>query len=404
MLDPELRGGAELTAKERILVVDDDDAVRALLGRILMREGYRCRMVRDAAGAMEWMQRAPYDLLVCDVLLPDGSGLDVLAWAMQEHDRMAGLMVSGLSEVTLAQRALELGAYGYMLKPFTANEVLIAVYGALRQRQSQHAQLEAHAAEGEAIRRLCVAAEHTNPQATRHIGGTSELSLLVARELRLAPRHCALIHAAAPMHDMGLVIVPPHIPLKKAPLTQLERAQMQKHAEAGYRMLAGSPHELLLVAATIAWTHHERLDGTGYPRGLSGTGIPIEGRIFGAVDVFDALLRDRPWRPRHTYTDAQEILQSGAGTLFDAEVVEALFAVSDRLASPNEGADALSLTPREREVLQMAADGSSAADIARNLTLSRATVKTHFQNIYAKLGTHDRASAVAEALRRGVIG
>lgn len=398
------------SVRERVLVVDDDTQVAAVLDRILQREGYRCTVAHDSTSAREWLGRAPYDLLFCDVHLPDGSGLDLVESSVKDYEPMAALMVSGIDEVALAQHALEVGAYGYVLKPFTTNEVLIAVLGALRHRRTEFgARHEARAAQEEIIDRLCIAIEARDPDAAPHITRTSELSLFVARELGLAPAHCALIHASTPMHDVGLVATPDDVVLKPGPLTRSERAVMERHAEIGYRFLAGSPGELLQVAATIAWTHHERVDGRGYPRGLGGDDIPIEGRIVKAADVFDALTRDRVYRPRHSREDALQLMRDGSGTEFDGDVLTALFAVEARMAHADEtpldvGASAPMLTPRERQVLQLAADGRPAAQIATSLTLSPATVKTHFQNIYAKLGTHDRASAVAEALRRGMIG
>ena len=111
-----------------------------------------------------------------------------------------------------------------------------------------------------------------------HVSGMSEHCYAIARELGMEPERCNLLRAASPMHDVGKVGVPDRILLKPAALTHGERAEMQRHAEIGYRILAGSRAELLQLAATIAWTHHERIDGSGYPRGLAGGDIPLEGR------------------------------------------------------------------------------------------------------------------------------
>ena len=108
---------------------------------------------------------------------------------------------------------------------------------------------------------------------------------------------------------------------------------MEQHAEIGYRILAGSRAELLQLAATIAWTHHERMDGSGYPRGLSGSEIPLEGRIAAVADVFDALTRDRVYRPRFSRGDALQIVTDGRGTAFDPDTVDALTAVVGRIGS-----------------------------------------------------------------------
>ena len=135
------------------------------------------------------------------------------------------------------------------------------------------------------------------------------------------------------MHDVGKVGVPDHVLLKPGALTPDERTLMQRHAEIGYRILAGSRAELLRLAASIAWTHHERLDGAGYPRGLRGDAIPIEGRIAAVADVFDALTRDRVYRPRFSREEAMEMLDDGRGTQFDPDVLDALAATLNGAAA-----------------------------------------------------------------------
>jgi putative two-component system response regulator len=131
------------------------------------------------------------------------------------------------------------------------------------------------------------------------------------------------------MHDVGKVALPDNVLFKPGALTAEERTLMQSHAEIGYRILAGSRAELLRLAASIAWTHHERLDGDGYPRGLRGDAIPIEGRIAAVADVFDALTRDRVYRRRFTREQAMEMIHDGRGSQFDPEVIDAFTATLD---------------------------------------------------------------------------
>ncbi len=158
----------------------------------------------------------------------------------------------------------------------------------------------------------------------------SEFCYAIARELELPPERCELLRAASPMHDVGKVGVPDHVLLKPGGLTPDERKLMEQHAEIGYRILAGSRAELLQLAATIAWTHHERLDGSGYPRGLSGGEIPLEGRIAAVADVFDALTRDRCYRRRFSRADALQMVADGRDRVFDPDTVDALAAIVER--------------------------------------------------------------------------
>jgi putative two-component system response regulator len=165
-------------------------------------------------------------------------------------------------------------------------------------------------------------------------GRVGAYSALVAWRLGLDDRHCDLIRRASSLHDVGKIGVADEILLKPGPLTAPERTAMQRHAEIGHDILAGSGLELLELAATIAWTHHERVDGTGYPRGLVGDEIPLEGRIVAVVDVYDALTSDRPYRSAFTAEEALDLLRSGRGTQFDPDVLGAFFATIAR--SPAE--------------------------------------------------------------------
>jgi putative two-component system response regulator len=308
--------------RERVLVVDDDPSVRVLLTHILCTEGYRCAGAESIAEARGQLADAPFDVILCDVGLPDGSGLDLVAEAVAADEQLAALVVSGLDEVALGERALQIGAYGFIVKPFTANDVLIGVLGALAHRRRELSAV--WEASSETIQRLCVAVEARDASTAAHITGMSEHCHAIARELGLGAERSELLRAASPMHDVGKVGVPDHVLLKPGPLTGDERALMERHAEIGYRILAGSSAELLRLAATIAWTHHERLDGGGYPRGLAGEEIPLEGRIAAVADVFDALTRDRVYRRRFSRDQALDMLEAERGTHFDPDVLDAL--------------------------------------------------------------------------------
>jgi putative two-component system response regulator len=316
--------GETAAVKERILLVDDDPQVLTLLQRILAREGYRCTSASTAEDASVELDRAPFDLLLCDVELPGESGIDFVERALARDVHMAALMVSGLDDVAHAERALAIGAYGYVLKPFTANDVLIAVLGALRRRRHERgAEEELRESREETIRRLCIAVEARDPDTATHVDEMSESCGRIARTLGLPAERSSLIRTASAMHDVGKIGIPDQILLKPGPLTPDERVLMQRHSEIGYRILGGSRAELLQVAATIAWTHHERWDGEGYPRGLAGDEIPLEGRLAAVADVYDALTRDRVYRPRMPHDEALSIMRDGRGSQFDSQVLDA---------------------------------------------------------------------------------
>jgi putative two-component system response regulator len=338
----------------RVLVVDDDREIRTALCRLLEGDGHETVMAADVPEARTILKREEFEVLLCDVNMPGESGLDFVRDTLVQTTDLAAVMVTGFDDPELADAALELGAYGYVVKPFRATEVLIAVVNALRRRRleienrSHRQRLEqtvsvrtralTEAVRGlerkerelqlsreETIRRLARAAEFRDRETGDHIERVSKICGIVAQHLGLDEARCELLRIASPLHDIGKIAVPDRVLLKPGPLSPDERAKMQRHAEEGYWMLTGSDQPLLDLAAEIAWTHHERFDGTGYPRGLAGVQIPIEGRITAVADVFDALTSDRVYRPALPVDEALEILREGRGSHFDPVVLDAFF-------------------------------------------------------------------------------
>jgi putative two-component system response regulator len=302
-----------------------------MLARILGRGGYLCTEATDAAVARTALDQAPFDMIVCDVNLPGESGLDLIADILPMYRNMAAVMVSGLDDVDLADRALRAGAYGYVVKPFTGNDVLMGVLGALSHRRREvHADQQLKASHEETIRRLCIAVEARDHETAAHVNQMSEYCRRLGRELGLESKRCALLRTASAMHDVGKIGVADRVLLKPGPLDAAERAEMEGHAEIGYRIMAGSPAKLLQLSATIAWTHHERFDGSGYPRGLAGDDIPLEGRIAAVADVFDALTRDRVYRPRFSRIEAMDVIRDSRGTHFEPPIADAFLGMLDR--------------------------------------------------------------------------
>ncbi len=186
----------------------------------------------------------------------------------------------------------------------------------------------------EMARRLSTAAEHRDGTIGRHIERVSIYCELVARKLGLDDSTCGSLRLASPLHDVGKIGIADQILLKPGPLTDDERALMERHAEIGHDMLTGSGSELLDLAATIALTHHERFDGKGYPRGLQGEAIPLEGRIVAVADVFDALTSDRVYRPAYNAEVATAMMRAGRGSQFDPLVLDAFIALGNEIVPP----------------------------------------------------------------------
>lgn len=184
----------------------------------------------------------------------------------------------------------------------------------------------------ETIKRLARAVEERSLETGGHIERVSRVCALLARRLGLDGRRCELIRIATPMHDLGKIAIPEHLLLKPAQLIPSERRIVQRHAEIGASILNGSAREELQMGATIAWTHHERFDGTGYPRGLAREAIPLEGRIAAVGDVFDALTHDRVYRPAIPVEEALEIMAAERGRHFDPDVLDEFFCALDEIA------------------------------------------------------------------------
>ena len=293
-----------------ILCVDDDEQVRSYISRILAASGHDCVSVGSTEAAREILDERTFAVVLCDIGLPGSSGLDLVAELGRTHPEVATVVVTGQNDPDVAETALQLGAYGYLTKPFEANQLLIDVTNALRRREHESGQrlyeseleatveartgqlevaiarLEASERElrrayGETVARLSRAIESHDGETGAHVDRVGSYVQQIALALDLGPARAELLRLVSPLHDIGKIAVPDTVLNKTGPLDALERVEMERHTVTGYELLAGSGNELLDIAAVIAWTHHERWDGGGYPLGLAGEEIPLEGRIAG---------------------------------------------------------------------------------------------------------------------------
>ncbi|HVU72008.1 MAG TPA: HD domain-containing phosphohydrolase [Mycobacteriales bacterium] len=335
---------ATLDRDARILVVDDEEAIRRVLTRMLEREGYSCRTAEDGAACRAALAEQPVDLVLCDVNMPGENGFDVLAHMASNHPDTAVIMVTAYSDEAAAGPASLYRADGYILKPFERSEILVNVASALRRRQRQttveqtaaqqgaaladaiieldRAGAALKASDAEAVRRLAGVAEWRDSTTGRHLERMSIGAAHLAHLAGLDPEHCELLEAASVLHDIGKVAIPDAILQKPGKLTDEERTIMQTHAAIGAQMLAGSDSPLLRMGALIAETHHERYDGTGYPHRIAADDIPIEGRIVAIADVYDALRSERQYKPAFTQEEAVQILLDSRGTHLDPHLVD----------------------------------------------------------------------------------
>lgn len=325
-----------------VLVVDDEEVSRRLAVRVLARQGYRCSTAAGAKEALVAVDTAAPDVVVTDMSMPAISGLELVAAMRERHPNVATVMLTAHDGDDLVEAALDGGVYGYVTKPFEPSALVIAVSCAVRRRDAElesarHRDAltdlvrartqELEESRAEAVQRLALAVESRDPGTGAHVEHMSSLSGRLAEALGWSRADGETLRLAAVLHDVGKIGVPDAILLKPGPLDAEERRLIETHTSAGHAILAGAESDLLRVADTIAWTHHERMDGTGYPRGLAGDEIPLAGRIAAVADVFDALTSDRPYRRALPEHEALELIRRDRGTKFDARVVDALIAV-----------------------------------------------------------------------------
>ncbi|WP_119352518.1 HD domain-containing phosphohydrolase [Azohydromonas sediminis] len=324
----------------RILLVDDEPANLRLLVALLEREGYRDLVaIQDPLDVVGRYLEAPVDLILLDLNMPRLDGFAVMAQLRSLREPLLPpiLVLTAQRGRDHLLRALAAGARDFVSKPFDRAELVMRVrnlldahlaHRLLHERQQVLAEMvrertrELHDSRLQILRRLGRAAEFRDEETGNHILRMSHTAALLARAAGWGDDGVDLMLNAAPMHDIGKIGIPDHILLKPGPLDPGEWEIMKTHAEIGARLLEGGDCELLDLARTIAWTHHEKWDGSGYPRALAGDAIPEAGRICALADVFDALLSQRPYKRRWSFDDAVAYVKAQSGAHFEPRLVD----------------------------------------------------------------------------------
>ncbi len=324
----------------RILVVDDELMVQHLIGRWLSGDGYECESAGSAEEASGILEDRQFSLLVTDVNMPGRSGMDLLVEANRRWPDMAVIMVTAVDERATAIRALQLGAYGYMTKPFDKNEVVINVVNALERRRLvresreyervleqrvREQTKEIRESREEIVLRLVAAQECRHDETGAHIRRTGLYAEAMAQRMGRPRDYAEMLRLAAPMHDVAKVGIPDAILLKPGKLTPEEWQIMKTHTTEGARILSAPDIPLMRMARQIALSHHEKWDGSGYPQGLAGDRIPEPARIVAILDVYDALVHKRVYRPALPEAEALDIIFKKSPGHFDPTVTELFF-------------------------------------------------------------------------------
>ena len=345
-----------------ILIVDDEPIIREILTRKLKDSGYSPIPAENAFEALNTMREHPCSLVLSDIMMPGMDGIALLKALRAAYPDTAVVMITAVSNVSMAIEALREGAYDYLIKPFNLEEVVLSVRNALEKRRLilenrlyQEHLGEIVKAQTEEIRqlltteqeRICelnkaveeidvthsatldalsTALDYRDNETEGHSQRVVRYSLEIGSLLGLERHDLEILGRGTLLHDIGKIGVPDAVLWKPGKLTDEEWVEMRNHVEYGYRMLRHIP--FLRDAALIMLHHHERFDGAGYPQSLKDHDIVIGARIFAIADTYDAMTTDRPYRKALSDQDAREEITRCNGSQFDPAIVEAFFNIA----------------------------------------------------------------------------
>ena len=329
-----------------IVMLDDERISLAVLkNHVGKLEGTTAVPFTFPSDALAWCGANHADVVIVDFNMPDMDGIEFA----QRFRRIPGnaeipmIMITGTRDTALRHRALESGINDFLIKPVDVVELrarlknmlaLRAGQKKLEQRAQQlavaafksgHAAHEIAARERETLLCLSLAAERRQPETHEHFVRLALYSQRIGLRMGLNEDEAELLRLAAPLHDVGKLGIPDQILLKPGKLTEAEWDVMKQHTVMGAEILRQGESPILRAGAQIAIAHHEKFDGTGYPRGLKGDEIPLFARIVAVADVFDALTSAKPYKPAWPVERALEVIRESSGTQFDPECVQAFF-------------------------------------------------------------------------------
>jgi putative nucleotidyltransferase with HDIG domain len=328
---------------DRILVVDDEEAIREIVSSMLTTAHYKCSQAGSGLQALALLESGEeFELMLSDLMMADLDGIGLLERTKERFPDLPVVMVTAVHDISVALAAIRNGAYDYLLKPFEREQLLATVRRALENRRlklenrAYQTNLEALVtAKTEQLRKAIGTLERSYDITLEALGDALDLkdaeteghskrvtafTIAIARAIGLSSDQIRVIARGAFLHDIGKMAIPDAILRKPGALTPDEVTIMREHCYRGYQMLRKIP--FLAEAAEIVYSHQERFDGTGYPRGLKNEEIPLGARLFSVADTLDAITSNRPYRPAQTVTAAIEEIIRWSGRQFDPEVVK----------------------------------------------------------------------------------
>lgn len=330
----------------KILIVDDTPANISILGKTLETNGYEIATAPNGEIALEVLQGFEPDLILMDIMMPGMDGYETCKAIKKNpnHQKIPVIFISALNDTQDVCQAFSHGGVDYVVKPFRREEVLsrvethLQLYHLLREREKQAVLLEEkvrertqelndiaqqlHETRREVINCLGRAGEYRDNETGMHVVRMSYFSARLGREMGMSEEDADLLFHASPMHDIGKIGIPDNVLLKPGKLDAEEWEIMKTHVTIGVEILSRDDSPLMAMARLVALHHHEKFDGSGYPNGLKGDQISLEGRIIAVCDVFDALTSERPYKKAWSMEESLNFLEEGKGKHFDPLVVD----------------------------------------------------------------------------------
>ena len=337
---------------DRILVVDDEEPIREIVAQMLAAAGYLCKEAGSGMEALAVLTSGEeFELMLSDLMMADLDGIGLLERTKEKYPDMPVVMVTAVHDISVALAAIRNGAYDYLLKPFEREQLLNTVSRALENRRlkvenrtyqtnleslvkARTDQLQATVRELErsydmTLEALGDALDLKDAETEGHSRRVTAFTIAIAKNMGLPPEQIPTIARGAFLHDIGKLAIPDAILRKPGKLTPDEMSIMQEHCYKGYQIVRKIP--FLADACDIIYSHQEKYDGTGYPRGLKGKEIPLGARIFSVADTLDAITVDRVYRPKQTYQAARDEIKRWSGRQFDPDVVSAFLEMPEKL-------------------------------------------------------------------------